>query len=311
MKGEKVMSDLMDGKEADCLEEECPCDKVRLILDPKEKDLGGFVVRRLLPSPHLRMVGPFVFFDHLGPVDFQPGTGIDVRPHPHIGLATVTYVFDGEIVHRDSLGEVQTIKPNEINLMTAGRGIVHSERTGPELRERGHTLHALQLWLALPVEVEQCEPAFNHYSSRQLPTTGSDDVALRVLIGKAFGVESAVRTFSETLYVEALLSPEARLSLPNEPQERAIYLVSGSVEISGRRVGRHRMVIFEPQAEVSIVAREETRLVIIGGEPLGRRTVWWNLVASDRHLIEQAKRDWKEGRFPEVPGEVEFIPLPE
>ncbi len=305
------MSDLMAGKESNCLQEEYPCSGVRLILDPKEKDLGGFVVRRLLPAVGRKMVGPFVFFDHLGPVEFLPGEGVDVRPHPHIGLATVTYVFSGEIVHRDSLGEVQTIRANEINLMTAGRGIAHSERTGPEVRGQGHTLHALQLWLALPEVEEQCEPAFNHYSEQQLPTVEIDGVAIRVLIGKAFGIESEVRTFSETIYVEAVLQPGARLTMPQHVGERAIYLVSGSVLINERTLGRHRMAILEPQVDVTVEAREETRLVLIGGESLGKRTVWWNLVASDKSLIEQAKNDWRDGSFPKVPGETEFIPLPE
>ena len=306
-----MTSDLLEGKGSLCVEENNPCTGIVTILEPKEKDLGGFVVRRLLPAVGRKMVGPFVFFDHLGPVDFAPGEGIDVRPHPHIGLATVTYVFEGEIVHRDSLGKVQTIRSEEINLMTAGRGIVHSERTDPQLRNQGHTLHALQLWLALPREEETCPPDFNHYSSVQLPTLEQQGVSLRILIGAAYGLQSAVRTFSPTLYVEARLQAGACLTLPDHVEERAVYLISGSVQAAGHRLAPHRMAIFEPTVEVVLTAHEETRLVIIGGAPLGKRTVWWNLVASDKALITLAKQDWAEGRFPKVPGETEFIPLPE
>lgn len=285
--------------------------KITTILEPKEKDLGGFVVRRLLPAIGTKMVGPFVFFDHLGPVDFSPGEGIDVRPHPHIGLATVTYLFEGEIIHRDSLGEVQTIRKNEINLMTSGRGISHSERTGEQLRADGHTLHALQLWVALPREQETCPPAFDHYEAQQLPTKDQEGVTLRVLIGAAYGLESAVRTFSPTLYVEANLPAGTSLTLPDHVVERAIYLVSGSVKFEQRTIVSHQMAIFESAAAITVTAQEVTRMVVIGGDPIGKRTVWWNLVASDKALIEQAKRDWKEGRFPKIPGETEFIPLPE
>ena len=284
---------------------------ITTILEPKEKDLGGFVVRRLLPAVGTKMVGPFVFFDHLGPVEFSPGEGIDVRPHPHIGLATVTFLFEGEIIHRDSLGEVQAIRPNEINLMTAGKGIVHSERTGPQLRQQGHSLHALQLWIALPAAQETCLPAFNHYSSKQLPMFEKDGVAIRVLIGTAYGLHSEVRTYSPTLYVEVDLQPGSSLVLPNHVKEVALYMLSGVIQIEQRNIEAHRMVVFEPGAEVTLTALESTRFVIIGGDPIGKRTVWWNLVASERALIEQAKLDWSEGRFPKVPGETDFIPLPE
>ena len=306
-----MTSDLMNGKGVPCAEEDTPCSGIATILEPKDKDLGGFVVRRLLPAVGRKMVGPFVFFDHLGPVDFAPGKGIDVRPHPHIGLATVTYLFAGEIVHRDSLGEVQTIRPNEVNLMTAGRGIVHSERTEPEWRQQGHTLHALQLWIALPVEQELCAPAFNHYTSAQLPIYEEEGVAVRVLIGAAYGVQSEVRTYSPTLYLEVNLQPGASLVLPNHVSERALYLVSGVVQAAQSTIELHRMMIFEPGFEVTVTAEEQSRFVIVGGESVGKRTVWWNLVASDKALIEQAKRDWREGLFPKVPGETEFIPLPE
>lgn len=282
-----------------------------LILEPKEKDLGGFSVRRLLPSIGKKMVGPFVFFDHLGPVDFLPGKGVDVRPHPHIGLATVTYLFEGEIVHRDSLGEVQTIQPGEINLMIAGQGIAHSERTGPELRQQGHTLHALQLWIALPVEEEQCPPSFHHYTSSQLPKVESDGVMIRVLIGNAYGQQSEVLTHSPALYVEVSMQAGETLVVPNHVKERALYLVSGAVQIAERVIEPHQMAVLETVEEVTLTAKERTRLVIVGGDPIGKRTVWWNLVASDKALIEQAKQAWLERRFPAVPGETEFIPLPE
>ena len=306
-----MISDLFEGSRCSCREEDHPCPGIITILEPQEKDLGSFVVRRLLPAVGRKMVGPFVFFDHLGPVAFAPGEGIDVRPHPHIGLATVSYVFEGEIVHRDSLGEVQTIRANEINLMTAGRGIVHSERTGPELRNQGHTLHALQLWLALPLEQERCEPGFDHYDATRLPTLEVDGVRLRLLIGAAYGLSSEVRTYSPTLYLEATLPAGASLRLPDDVAERAVYLVSGTAQALEHRLEPHRMVIFDTQADVTVTAIEDTRLVLIGGDPLGKRTVWWNLVASDKALIEQAKSDWSDGRFPAVPGEIEFIPLPD
>ncbi len=306
-----MTSDLLMGQECRSAKENHPRPGMTTILEPVEKDLGGFVVRRLLPAVGRKTVGPFVFFDHLGPVDFSPGAGIDVRPHPHIGLATVTYLFEGEIVHRDSLGKQQTIRANEINLMTAGRGIAHSERTGAELRRQGHRLHALQLWVALPAEQEQCEPNFHHYDTNRLPTLEQDGVFLRVLIGAAFGLRSAVVTFSPTLFVEVVLQKGASLTLPNDIAQRAVYLLSGAAQCQGDRLEPHHMTIFDADKEVIVRGEEETRLVLIGGDSIGKRTVWWNLVASDRALIERAKLDWSEGRFPMVPGETEFIPLPE
>jgi redox-sensitive bicupin YhaK (pirin superfamily) len=305
-----MTSDILTGPDCFSSEENPSCSGITSVLEPVEKDLGSFVVRRLLPAVGRKMVGPFVFFDHLGPVTFPPGEGIDVRPHPHIGLATITYLFEGEIVHRDNLGEVQTIRKNEINLMTAGRGIAHSERTGPELRNLGHTLHALQLWIALPSEHETCDPAFNHYESAQLPTLEQDGVALRVLMGSAFGLRSEVSILSPALFVEATLAPGARLTLPDDMDERAVYLISGAARALGHSLTAKHMTIFDAKKDVTVTADEETRLVIIGGDSVGKRTVWWNLVASDKELIEQAKSDWREGRFATVPGETEFIPLP-
>ncbi|WP_429886575.1 pirin family protein [Geoalkalibacter halelectricus] len=287
-----------------------PCSAIRTLLDPQEKDLGGFRVRRLMPSDELKAVGPYVFFDHLGPVRFEPGTGIDVRPHPHIGLATVTYLFEGEILHRDSLGNVQSIQPAEINWMTAGRGIVHSERTPPALRRSGHDLHALQLWVALPEEHEETEPNFFHYDGDQLPTLETQGVSVRIMIGEAFGVRSPVKTYSPTLYLEARIPKGAEFALPDGVDERAVYVVSGRLKARDTTLNAHQMAVFDATSGVALSAEQDSRLVLIGGKPLGKRTVWWNLVASRRELIEKAKADWKAGRFPQVPEETEFIPLP-
>lgn len=288
-----------------------PCSAIRTILQPRDKELGGFTVRRLMPSDALKAVGPFVFFDHLGPALFQPGTGIDVRPHPHIGLATVTYLFDGEILHRDSLGNVQPIRPGEINWMTAGRGIVHSERTPPDLRAAGHAVHALQLWVALPEEAEETEPAFSHYAASRLPAVDLAGVSLRVMIGTAFGVTSPVETCSPTLYLEAQLKKGAVFTLPDGVEERAVYVVYGRLQARDTTIPRHCLAAFDPVPGIELTAAEDSRLVVIGGKPLGKRTVWWNLVATRRELIERAKAEWQTGRFPKIPGETEFIPLPE
>jgi len=304
------MSDLINRKVSCKNHIERPCSSIKLILEPKEKDLGGFSVRRLLPTSQSRSVGPFVFFDHLGPVDFPPGQGIDVRPHPHIGLATITYVFKGEVLHRDSLGNVQFIRPNEVNWMTAGKGIAHSERTPPEVRSQGHTLHALQLWVALPQEEEQTEPFFIHYDSAALPLIETDKVSIRVMAGEAYGVKSAVRVHSPMLYAEVNLKAGAAVLLPDHLEECAVYVVSGDIATSGTDIPSHRLAVFNRSGEVELTARQDSRLVIIGGDPLGERIMWWNLVASREDLIEQAKQAWQEGTFAEVPGETEFIPLP-
>lgn len=284
---------------------------IKKIIEPKEKDLGGFSVRRLLPTSQTRSIGPFVFFDHLGPVDFSPGQGIDVRPHPHIGLATITYVFEGEILHRDSLGNVQFIRPNEVNWMTAGKGIAHSERTPPELRAQGHTLHALQLWVALPQAEEQTEPFFIHYGSAALPLLEDDKVSIRVMAGEAYGVRSAVKVHSPMLYAEVNLKTGAAIVLPDHLEECAVYVVSGEIVTAGTDIPRHRLAVFNLPGEIELAARQDSRLVIIGGTPLGERIMWWNLVASRKDLIEQAKQAWQERVFPKVPGETEFIPLPD
>ena len=303
------MSDLLDQAES------CHCSKastssIHFILEPVEKDLGGFSVRRLLPASEVKSVGPFVFFDHLGPARFAAGEGIDVRPHPHIGLATITYLFEGEIMHRDSLGSVQPIRPGAINWMTAGRGIVHSERTPPHVRSAGQTLHALQLWVALPAADEETDPAFVHYAAHDLPEVRETNRSMRVLIGEAFGVRSPVKTYSETLYVEVRLATGAVVTIPEHAGERALYLISGAIKVQGTTLPLHTMTVVDRSRGIELVAQEEALLVIIGGTPLGKRTVWWNLVASRRELIEKAKQDWQAGRFPRVPGETEFIPLP-
>jgi redox-sensitive bicupin YhaK (pirin superfamily) len=303
------MSDLLK-QPSHCQCNKGPCSSIRYLIEPEEKDLGSFAVRRLLPTPEIKAVGPFVFFDHLGPARFEPGKGIDVRPHPHIGLATITYLFEGEILHRDSLGNIQPIRPNAINWMTAGRGIVHSERTPPEVRSAGHTLHALQLWVALPVADEETAPSFFHYEAAELPELRNNGKSIRVMIGEAYGLSSPVKVWSPTLYVEVNLKAGSSMDLPDHVEERAVYLVSGALKTRGSSLPLHTMVVFDRSPGIELVAVEESRLVIIGGAPLGKRTIWWNLVASRKELIEKAKQNWQEGRFPKVPGETEFIPLP-
>ena len=288
-----------------------PDQAIESVIEPQVSDLGGFSVRRLLPSGGRRAVGPWVFFDHMGPVSFPPGQGIDVRPHPHINLATVTYLFDGEIVHRDSLGCVQTIRPGEVNLMVAGSGIVHSERSGPEPRAAGHTLHGLQLWLALPTEAEETDPEFLHYGADVLPTCDVGGVPVRIMIGAAYGVRSPVKQFSPTLYLEAELASGQSLTLPDDVGERALYAATGSVRVAGAEIAPGAMTVLTAQSGTEIVADEDARVALIAGEQLGERHIWWNYVSSRPERISQAKADWLAGRFASVPGEKEFIPLPE
>jgi redox-sensitive bicupin YhaK (pirin superfamily) len=281
------------------------------IVVPRARDLGGFEVRRALPSIERRMVGPFVFLDQMGPVDFAPGTGIDVRPHPHIGLATVTYLFAGEILHRDSLGSVQAIRPGDINWMTAGSGIVHSERTGPAVRAAGGTVAGIQCWVALPKGDEETAPDFTHHAGATLPIVSGEGKEVRVLIGSLFGVRSAVRTFSETLYADVALAVGAVLAVPVEHEERALYLVDGTVEIAGETFAPGRLLVIRPASEITVTARSAARLMLLGGAAMdGPRHLWWNFVSSSTERIEQAKADWRDGCFPSVPGESEFIPLP-
>jgi redox-sensitive bicupin YhaK (pirin superfamily) len=287
-------------------------ESIALVIEARPRDLGGFGVRRALPSAGRRMVGPFIFFDHMGPTEMPPGRGIDVRPHPHIALATVTYLFAGEMVHRDSLGSQQAIRPGDVNWMLAGRGIVHSERTGDEVRRRGGPLHGIQSWVALPRADEENAPFFDHHPAATIPAVSRPGAALHVVAGDAYGARSPVRVSSPTLYVAATLEAGASLPLPEEHPERAVYVVAGELAVGTRRFGPGAMVVFHPgAAEVRAVAA--TRLVLIGGTPLdGERHIWWNFVASSPERIERAKADWREGLFGVVPGdEREFIPLPE
>jgi redox-sensitive bicupin YhaK (pirin superfamily) len=290
-----------------------PASPIDTVVVPRTRDLGGFEVRRALPSARRRMVGPFVFFDQMGPAVLRPGQGLDVRPHPHIGLATVTYLFEGELLHRDSLGTVQAIQPGAVNWMTAGRGIVHSERTPPETRAAGGKLFGIQLWLALPKAHEETAPAFAHTPAEQLPWAEDDGgVAVRLVLGELFGARSPVRTFSPTLYADVTLEALARLPFHGEWEERAAYVVDGVVEAGGERCEAGRLVVFRPRAEVELVALTPARLLLLGGDPMdGRRYVWWNFVSSSPERIEQAAAEWATGCFAPVPDETDFIPLPD
>ena len=304
------MSNRTTQVEQDCAVQQ-GCGAIELIIEPRDKDLGGFSVRRTLPTAQRRMVGPWIFFDHMGPAEFPAGQGITVRPHPHVNIATVTYLFEGEILHRDSLGSVQAIRPGDINLMVAGSGIVHSEREHPDVTAVAHRLHGLQLWLALPEDDEETDPAFHHYRAADIPALTVDGVALRVMIGSAFGVTSPVRAFADTLYVEAHLQAGQRIALPSA-DERAVYVAQGSLKVRETAIGEHAMAVFAKVAGVVLEATSESRIAIIGGAQLGQRFIEWNFVSSRRERIEQAKRDWREGRFAKVPGDdIEFIPLPE
>jgi len=286
---------------------------VATVVDARPRDLGGFSVRRVLPSIARRRVGPFAFFDHMGPAVLSPGRGLDVRPHPHIGLATVTYLFEGAILHKDSLGSSQVIVPGDINWMTAGRGIVHSERTPPEQRRLGSRLHGLQLWVGLPLADEETEPAFHHHPASTLPEKDEGGVKLRVLAGTAYGLTSPVATLSPLFYVEALMPAGSELVLENEYEERAAYIVEGALGCGVEPAPEGRMLVFERGERAVLRAVSGSRVVLVGGAPLdGERHIYWNFVASSKERIERAKDDWREGRFPKVPGdEVEFIPLPE
>ena len=283
------------------------------VIVPRTRDLGdGFEVRRVLPSEERRTVGPFVFFDQMGPTVLRAGTGLDVRPHPHIGLATVTYLLDGEILHRDSLGTVQPIRPGEVNWMTAGRGIVHSERTPPKLRTAGTRLFGIQTWIGLPNDREEVEPSFVHHAESALPMLEGDGKHVRVIAGEFQGARSPLAVFSETLYADAALAAGARLEVPPDYRERAIYIVEGRIAIAGDLFEAGRMLVFSPGDAILVDAIAQARCLLLGGEPLdGPRHLWWNFVSSSVERIDQAKADWREGRFPRVPDETEFIPLPE
>ena len=288
------------------------CDALELIIVPRARDLGGFEVRRALPHGKRQMVGPFIFFDQMGPVQFVAGQGIDVRPHPHIGLATVTYLFDGSIMHSDSEGNTMEIVPGEMNLMTAGRGIAHSERTPPAPRAAGQHMFGIQSWIALPQDDEETDPSFQHFDSTSLPVVEDKGVWARVIAGSAFGCSSPVGMLSPWLYAEVVLQPGASAPLDPDHEERAIYVVEGEVEIANEKFEGPRLLIFRPGDRITVRAVRRARLMFLGGAALeGPRYIWWNFVSSRRERIEQAKEEWKTGRFTPVPGETEFIPLPE
>ncbi|RZI42651.1 pirin family protein [Herbaspirillum sp. HC18] len=283
------------------------------LIKPHVKDLGGgFTVRRLLPSYPHKLVGPFIFFDHMGHASFAPGEGLDVRPHPHIGLATVTYLFEGAILHRDSLGTVQEIHPGDVNWMTAGSGIAHSERSPDALRRSGGALHGIQTWIALPKEHEKVEPSFEHHPAATLPKISENGVDMCVIVGTAFGKTSPVATYSPMFYVAAEMEPGARLDIPPEYRQRAVYLVEGEVNLDGSPLAERHMAVLPDAQRLTIEAKTRARVMLLGGEPIdGDRFIWWNFVASSKESIEQAKQRWRAQGFGKVPDETEWIPLPD
>lgn len=288
-------------------------DQIELMVIPNAKDIGGFQVRRALPTARRRLVGPFIFFDRMGPAILRAGQALDVRPHPHIGLSTVTYLFDGKIRHRDSLGTEMVIQPGDVNLMTAGRGIVHSERTPEELRGAPMSISGLQTWLALPDDKEEVAPLFENTAALHLPEIDADGVSGRVVIGAFSGLRSPVSTASETLYADIRLAPGARVKIPADAEERAIYTLEGEVSISSDRFPAERLLVFRPGDEIVVSSEGGAHFMLFGGASLGStRYIWWNFVSSSKERIEQAKEEWKTGRFDIVPGdEKEFIPLPD
>jgi redox-sensitive bicupin YhaK (pirin superfamily) len=291
-----------------------PPNSVELMLLPRAHDIGGFEVRRALPARERQMIGPFIFFDQMGPGELLAGTGLDVRPHPHIGLATVTYLFEGEILHRDSLGSRQPIVPGDVNWMTAGRGIVHSERTDQMLRNHANRLFGIQSWVALPQAAEEVVPDFAHHPAANLPLLEDRGVRLRLIAGAGWGLTASVAVSSPLFYADAVLTPGAAVPLPDEHEERAAYVLDGEVEVSGDHFAPGRMLVFRARDRLALRSGPQgARLLLLGGATMdGRRHLFWNFVSSSRERIEQAKDDWKAGRFGKVPGdEAEFIPLPE
>ncbi|MDQ3288476.1 MAG: pirin family protein [Pseudomonadota bacterium] len=281
------------------------------IISPRVHDLGGFQVRRAVPTSKASSIGPFVFVDQMGPAVFQPGQGVDVRPHPHIGLATVTFLWSGVIHHRDSLGSAQDIEAGDVNWMTAGRGITHSERTPSRLRGQEHPLHGMQTWVALPRSAEETGPAFHHHAAAALPEQRHGGCRLRVIAGRGFGEESPVRVFSDTLCVAIDMDAGAEVMLDGGHAERALYLLEGSARLEGSDLPTMHLIILEPGSRPRLSATSPLKAMLLGGEPLdGPRHVWWNFVSSSQERIEQARQDWVEGRFDAVPGDAEFIPLP-
>jgi redox-sensitive bicupin YhaK (pirin superfamily) len=288
--------------------------KLKIVVPPRERDLGGFTVRRILPHGRRRTVGPFIFFDHMGPADFPPGEGIDVRPHPHIGLATVTYLFEGSIHHRDSLGSDQLITPGAVNWMTAGRGIVHSERSPDDLRKKGARLEGIQCWVALPKEHEEVEPSFSHHPSETLPEFNVGEVKMKLLVGRAFGHDAKVPAHSDLFYLEAKFEEGLQFEWDGDlDRELGVYLAHGAIEVDGTELTPGSLAVVRFGESVEIRALEKSRVMLLGGSPLPEpREIWWNFVSSSINRIEQAKTEWTAGQFPKVPGdEREFIPLPQ
>lgn len=285
---------------------------IEQLIEGRSREVDGFAVQRVLPAPDRRMVGPFIFLDHLGPAGLAPGTGIDIRPHPHIALATVTYLYSGALLHRDSLGCVQEIRPGDVNWMTAGRGIVHSERSPDAERAGGGHLHGIQSWVALPDGLEDIEPQFHHHSAATLPALSLDEAELRIIAGEAFGRRSPVEVRWPTLYVDALLAAGGTLEIPPEYSERAVYVVAGELDVAGIHVSETSLIVLTAGETVPLRAKSTARLMLLGGERFPTpRFIWWNFVGSSRERIERAKRDWAAGRFAPVPGETESAPLPE
>jgi redox-sensitive bicupin YhaK (pirin superfamily) len=280
------------------------------LINPAIKDIGDFEVRRLLPSAVQRSIGPFVFWDHFGPVTLPAGRNMDVRPHPHIGLATVTWLFEGEIMHRDSLGVVQNITPGAVNWMTAGKGIVHSERTPDERRGQDNNIHGLQIWLGLPDDAEDVEPEFHHHPAGSLPSLELDGISFDLIAGTALGVESPVRVFSPLCYLAAELNAGQGFKWPRQYSEQAIYVVEGAIEVDGQQVPEHHMVVLPDEVTCEISSTDGARFALLAGEPIGKRYLWWNYVATSPERIRKAAEKWAAGGFDPVPGDDEFIPLP-
>ena len=285
---------------------------VELLIVPRAVDLGEMEVRRALPSVKRQMVGPFIFFDQMGPASFLTNQGIDVRPHPHINLATVTYLFEGQILHRDSLGTDKTIEPGAVNWMRAGRGIVHSERTSLERRRSGQRLFGIQTWMALPTEEEESDPAFVHHGSDELPVVDVEGVKARIIAGEAFGARSPLRTASQTLYADVQLAAGARVPLDSSYEERALYTIGGEIEVAGDAFGPGQLLVLRPGDPIVVRAKTAAQFMLFGGAAMeGPRYIWWNFVSSRPERIEEAKEEWAKGRFDTVPGDAEeFIPLP-
>ena len=293
-----------------------PCDiesgstVVQQLIHPQDQELGGFTVRRSLPTRGTRRIGPWVFFDHMGPADFAAGAGVNVLPHPHVNMATVTYLLHGEMLHQDSIGSVQSIRPGDLNLMVAGSGIVHSERQSAAVKSQPHSIHGFQLWLALPVEDEETDPAFYHYTAEQIPSCSINGVNVRVLMGTAYGVTSPVKTFSRTLYIEALLKAGQSLALPHAAM-RALYVVSGEISINDLKVAQHKLAVLSEEPSITVTAEQDSQVVLIGGDDIGHRYMDWNFVSSRIERVKQARQQWIDQQFAKIPSDQkEYIPYP-